>query len=156
MGAMADELVIGVTPGALADSIEVAADEARGAGLDVRVVEFSDWTTPNLALDAGDLDLNYFQHKAFLDNAIAETGYELVSVGLGLLPNIGLYSTRYPSFDALPDGARVGVASDPVNQGRGLLLLAQAGLITLRDGVASRGTLDDIVANPRNLSLIHI
>ena len=122
MGAMADELVIGVTPGALADSIEVAADEARGAGLDVRVVEFSDWTTPNLALDAGDLDLNYFQHKAFLDNAIAETGYELVSVGLGLLPNIGLYSTRYPSFDALPDGARVGVASDPVNQGRGLLL----------------------------------
>ena len=156
MGAMADELVIGVTPGALADSIEVAADEARGAGLDVRVVEFSDWTTPNLALDAGDLDLNYFQHKAFLDNAIAETGYELVSVGLGLLPNIGLYSTRYPSFDALPDGARVGVASDPVNQGRGLLLLAQAGLITLRDGVASRGTLDDIVANPRNIELIEI
>lgn len=117
MGAMADELVIGVTPGALADSIEVAADEARGAGLDVRVVEFSDWTTPNLALDAGDLDLNYFQHKAFLDNAIAETGYKLVSVGLGLLPNIGLYSTRYQSFEALPEGARVGVASDPVNQG---------------------------------------
>ena len=156
MGAMADELVIGVTPGALADSIEVAADEARGAGLDVRVVEFSDWTTPNLALDAGDLDLNYFQHKAFLDNAIAETGYKLVSVGLGLLPNIGLYSTRYQSFEALPEGARVGVASDPVNQGRGLLLLEQAGLITLRDGVGSRGTLDDIVANPRSIELVEI
>ncbi|WP_062228771.1 MetQ/NlpA family ABC transporter substrate-binding protein [Aureimonas frigidaquae] len=155
-GALADELVIGVTPGALADSIEVAARAARQDGLDVRVVEFSDWTTPNLALASGDLDLNYFQHKAFLDNAVAETGYDLVSVGIGILPNIGLYSSRYQSFDALPDGARVGIASDPVNQGRGLLLLQQAGLITLTDGVASHGTLDDVVENPRELDFVEI
>lgn len=152
----AEELVVGVTPGALADSVEVAAKEARSGGLDVRVVEFSDWTTPNLALDAGDLDLNYFQHKAFLDNAVAETGYGLKDAALGLLPNIGLYSSRYASLADIPEGALVGVASDPVNQGRGLLLLEQAELITLRDGVGARGTLDDITDNPKALTFSEI
>lgn len=149
-------LRIGVTPGALADSIEVAAAEARHQGLDVQVIEFSDWTTPNTALAAGDLDVNYFQHQAFLDNAIKERGYALRSVGVGILSNIGLYSTRVKSFAELRDGAVVGVASDPVNQGRGLALVQKAGLITLRDGVGSRGTLDDIVANPRHLQFREI
>ena len=83
-------LRIGVTPGSLADSVEVAAKEARQQGLEVQVIEFTDWTTPNTALAAGDIDLNYFQHQAFLNNAIQERGYPLVSVGVGLLPNIGL------------------------------------------------------------------
>ncbi|WP_411033719.1 MetQ/NlpA family ABC transporter substrate-binding protein [Shinella sp. BYT-45] len=68
--AMAQTLTIGVTPGSLADSVEVAAAEARAQGLDVKVIEFTDWATPNVALNAGDLDVNYFQHQAFLDNAV--------------------------------------------------------------------------------------
>ncbi|GLK65028.1 MetQ/NlpA family ABC transporter substrate-binding protein [Paracoccus kondratievae] len=147
---------IGVTPGALADSIEVAAREAREKGLEVEVVEFSDWTTPNLALANGDLDANYFQHQAFLDNAVKETGYELKSVALGILPNIGLYSEKHVSLEALPDGARVAVANDPVNQGRGLVLLQAAGLIALRPDVGWKATLDDITANPRNLQFVEI
>lgn len=67
-------LRIGVTPGSLADSVQVAAQEARRQGLDVKVIEFTDWTAPNTALAAGDIDLNYFQHQAFLDNAIRERG----------------------------------------------------------------------------------
>ena len=63
--AVAAPLKIGVTPGSLADSVQVAAKEARQAGLDVQVIEFTDWTTPNTALDAGDIDNNYFQHQAF-------------------------------------------------------------------------------------------
>ncbi|UFM67390.1 MetQ/NlpA family ABC transporter substrate-binding protein (plasmid) [Paracoccus sp. MA] len=147
---------IGVTPGALADSINVAAEEAKAQGLEVEVVEFSDWTTPNLALENGDLDANYFQHQAFLDNAVQETGYDLTSVALGILPNIGLYSERYDRLDQLPDGARVAVASDPVNQGRGLALLQTAGLIALRPGVGWKATLDDIADNPKGLKFVEV
>lgn len=150
------ELRIGVTPGALADSVHVAAAEATAKGLPVRVIEFSDWTTPNVALDGGDLDLNYFQHQAFLDNAVRQNGFTLKSVGLGLLPNIGLYSEKVSRIADVPEGAKVAVANDPVNQGRGLALLAAAGLITLKDGVGARATLDDITANPRKLKFVEI
>lgn len=154
--ALAQTLTIGVTPGSLADSVEVAAAEAREQGLDVKVIEFTDWATPNVALNAGDLDVNYFQHQAFLDNAVAETGFKLKSVAVGLLPNLGLYSSKYKSFDDLPEGARVGVANDPVNQGRGLQLIERAGLIKLREGVGARGTLDDVAENPRKLEFVEI
>ncbi|HYQ38649.1 MAG TPA: MetQ/NlpA family ABC transporter substrate-binding protein [Pseudomonas sp.] len=156
LAAEAGALKIGVTPGALADSIHVAAREAKSQGLEVEVVEFSDWITPNLALASKDLDANYFQHQAFLDNAIKERGYKLKSVGLGILSNIGLYSTRIKSFAELKDGARVAVANDPVNQGRGLLLLQSAGLVKLREGVGSHARLSDIVANPKHLKLVEI
>lgn len=147
---------VGVTPGALADSIQTAAAEARAKGLDVQVVEFSDWTTPNLALANGDLDLNYFQHQAFLDNAVKETGFKLQSVGLGILPNIGLYSERHTGLAALPERATVAVANDPVNQGRGLALAEAAGLIRLKAGAGAKATLDDIVANPKALKFVEI
>lgn len=154
--AHAAPLRIGVTPGALADSVEVAATEARKQGLDVKVVEFTDWTTPNVALSAGDLDMNYFQHQAFLDNAVKERGYKFRAVATGVLSNIGLYSNRVKRFEDLKDGARVGVANDPVNQGRGLLLLQKAGLIKLRDGVGAKGSVNDIVGNPKKLKLIEV
>ncbi len=64
----------------------MAAAEAKAKGLDVRVVEFSDWTTPNVALDNGDLDLNYFQHQAFLDNAVRQNGFKLKTVGSACCP----------------------------------------------------------------------
>lgn len=149
-------LRVGVTPGSLADSVAVAAAEARQQGLDVELIEFTDWTAPNTALDAGDIDLNYFQHQAFLDNAIRERGYRIQSVAVGLLPNIGLYSKKHARLADLPNGATIGVANDPVNQGRGLQLLDQAGLITLRDGVGPRGTVDDIVANPAGFRLVEV
>lgn len=152
----APALKIGVTPGSLADSVHVAAQEARKAGLEVKVVEFTDWTTPNTALDAGDIDLNYFQHQAFLDNAIRERGYKIESVGIGLLPNIGLYSKKYPSLAEIPTGAAVGVANDPVNQARGLLLLESTGLIALRKGVGAKASVSDITGNPRQLKIVEI
>lgn len=101
----AQALTIGVTPGVIADSIQVAAAEAKRQGLEVRVVEMTDWTTPNVALQSGDLDLNYFQHTAFLENAIRERGYAFAIAGYGVLPNIGLFSTRIKSLAQLKDGA---------------------------------------------------
>ncbi len=149
-------LRIGVVPGAYADSVQAAAQEAKKQGLDVDVVEFSDWTTPNVALANKDLDANYFQHQPFLDNVLKTQGYKLKPVGVGILANIGLYSTRIKQFSELKDGAKVAIASDPVNQGRGLLLLQKAGLIKLRDGVGARGTVRDIAANPKKLEIIEL
>lgn len=152
----AQTLKVGVTPGALADSVQVAIQEAKKQGLDVKLVEFTDWTTPNEALASGDIDVNYFQHQAFLDNAIKERGYKFGVAGVGVLSNIGLYSYRIKRFEDLKEGAKVGVASDPVNQGRGLLLLEKAGLIKLKDGVGTRATVNDVVANPKKLKLLEV
>ncbi len=152
----ASALKIGVTPGAYADSVAAAAEEAKAQGLDVEVVEFSDWTTPNIALQAGDIDVNYFQHKPFLDNAIKDRGYPFTDVGVGTLANLGLYSLKHKSFAEIPQGGSVAIANDPVNQGRGLLLLEKAGLIKLKEGVGFRATLDDIVDNPKKLTFTEV
>lgn len=149
--AQAEAIKIGVVPGAYGNSIEALIPEAKAKGIEIKTVEFTDWTTPNIALQAGDVDLNYFQHRPFLDNAIAARGYELTDIGTGILANIGLYSLKHKDFASIPEGGTVGIASDPINQGRGLLLLQKAGLIKLRDGVGFKGTLDDIVYNPKKL-----
>lgn len=155
-GAEAETLRIGVVPGAYADAVNVAAEEAKAEGIDVEVTEFSDWTTPNVALDAGDIDVNFFQHRPFMENAETEKGYDFAIVGAGILQNLGLYSLKHKSFDEIPDGGTVAIANDPVNQGRGLLLLQKAGLITLKDDVGFLGTLDDITDNPRHLEFTEV
>ncbi|KQR43059.1 MetQ/NlpA family ABC transporter substrate-binding protein [Acidovorax sp. Leaf160] len=154
--ALAAPLKIGVVPGIFADSVELAAKEAKAQGLDVQVVEFTDWTTPNVALDAGDIDLNYYQNSNYLANAVRSKGFDFVSVQPGILSYLGLYSTRHKTLADLPDGARVAIASDPVNIGRALRLLQHAGLITLRPDTGLLGTQADIVANPKRLRFIEV
>lgn len=154
--AQAETLRIGVVPGAYADAVNIAAEEAKAKGIDVAVTEFSDWTTPNVALDAGDIDVNFFQHKPFMENAEKEKGYDFEVVGLGILQNLGLFSLKHGSLDEIPDGGTVAIANDPVNQGRGLLLLQKAGLIRLKDDVGFLGTLDDITANPKHLDFTEV
>lgn len=153
---LAQDLTIGTVPGAFGDAAAVAAEEAAAQGLTVRLVEFSDWTTPNVALDAGDIDANFFQNPVFMANAETEGGWDFEFVAPGILGNIGLYSLRHDSFDDIPQGGTVAIASDPVNQGRGLLLVERAGLITLRENVGYLGTLDDIVENPRDLTFTEV
>lgn len=154
--AHAQSLKIGVVPGVYADAAHVAASEAKAQGIDVKIIEFSDWTTPNVALDAGDIDVNFFQHRPFMENAEKQKGYDFEIVAPGILQNLGLYSLRHKSFDKVPAGGSVAIANDPVNQGRGLLLLQKAGLIRLKDGVGFLGTLDDIVENPRKLKFTEV
>lgn len=154
--ASAQTLRIGASAGVHADALNAAIKDAKKQGLDVKVIEFTDWTTPNAALEAGDLDLNYFQHQAFLDNAIKQRGYKFAVAGVGVLPNIGLFSYKIRKFEELKDGAQVAVASDPVNQGRGLALLEKAGLLKLRDGLGARATVNDIAANPKKLKFVEV
>ena len=152
----ADIIRIGSTPGVTSDAVEAVATEARAQGLEVKLVEFTDWTLPNEAVNNADIDLNFFQHQAFLNNAIKERGYALQLVGLGLLQNIGIYSNRIQRLQDVPEGAKVSVANDPVNQGRGLLLLQKAGLIKLRQGNAVGASVNDVVENPKKLRFYEI
>jgi len=152
----ADKLKIGVLPGVYADAINAVTKEAKAQGIDVTVVEFTDWTTPNVAVDAGDLDINFFQHQPFLDNAIQKNGFKLGSAGVSFLANVGLYSLKHKTFAAVPTGGKVGIANDPVNQGRGLLLLQKAGLIKLKPNVGFLGTINDIVENPKKLTFVEV
>lgn len=154
--AAAQTVKIGLLPGVYADSVNAVVDEAKAKGLDIQIVEFTDWTTPNIALQSGDIDVNYFQHQPFMDNASKARGYEFASAGVGVLANIGLYSLKHKSFEEIPQGGTVAIANDPINQGRGLLLMQKAGLIKLKDGVGFRGTLDDIVENPKSLKFSEV
>jgi D-methionine transport system substrate-binding protein len=154
--ASAQTVKVGVLPNVYAQSLEALVPEAKAQGLDIQIVEFTDWTTPNLALQSGDIDVNYFQHKPFLANASKQGGYDFGVAGVGILSNIGLYSLKHRDFQSIPNGGTVAVANDPVNQGRGLLLLQKAGLIKLKDGVGFSATLDDIVENPKNLKFSEV
>lgn len=155
-GVAAAPLKIGVVPGIFADSVEVAAKEAQKQGLEVEIVEFTDWATPNVALDAGDIHLNYFQNSNYLANVIRDKGFKFTSVQAGILSYLGLYSLKHDSLAGIPKGAKVAIASDPVNIGRGLRLLEHAGLIKLRQGVGLLAELKDIASNPKNLQFVEV
>ena len=149
------ELVIGISP-PFANPLKVAVEEAKQQGINVKLVEFSDWNTPNITLNHGDIDANYFQHQPFLDNAIKETQFKLKALAKGVTTHVGLYSKKYHSLDELPDQARVVIPNDPVNQGRALLLLQQAKLITLKNPENHLSNLQGIANNPKKLQFIEV
>ena len=149
------EIVIGISP-PFAKPLQVAVDEAKKEGINVKLVEFSDWNTPNITLNHGDIDANYFQHQPFLDNALKETDFKLKALGIRSDTHIGLYSKKYKSINDVTDGARVVIPNDPVNQGRALLLLQQSKLITLKDANNHLSNLQDIASNPKNLKFIEV
>ena len=150
-----DELVIGISP-SFAKPLQVAADEAKQQGLNVKLVEFSDWNTPNITLNHGDIDANFFQHQPFLDNAKKETDFKIKAFAKGAATHVGLYSKKIKSFDELKDNAKVVIPNDPVNQGRALLLLQQAKLITLKDPENYLSSLKDIATNPKKLQFVEV
>ncbi|WP_201830123.1 MetQ/NlpA family ABC transporter substrate-binding protein [Microvirga zambiensis] len=154
--AQAGPLRVGINSGLSADAVHQAAKEAKEQGLDVKVIEFTDWITPNAALANSDIDVNYFQHIPFLEDAKKARGYNFVSIGVGTMSKVGLYSKRYKNVSDLPNGAKVAIANDPVNGGRGLVLLDRIGLIKLKDGLDYRATVADIVSNPKNVKITEL
>lgn len=150
-----NELVIGLSP-SFAKPLQVAAEEAKAQGLNVKLVEFSDWNTPNITLNHGDIDANFFQHQPFLDNAKKETDFKIKAFDVGAATHVGLYSKKYKSFAELPDQAKVVIPNDPVNQGRALQLLQQAELISLQQPDNFLSSLKDIATNPKKLQFIEV
>ncbi|MGW1199159.1 MetQ/NlpA family ABC transporter substrate-binding protein [Streptomyces sp. NPDC002536] len=132
---------------------DVLAKEAKKEGLDVKIVPFDDYQLPNKALADGDIDLNAFQHLAFLSQFNAQNHTDIVPVTSTSVAPMGLYSLTYKSVDAIPDGARIAIPNDPSNQGRALLVLQQAKLIRLKDKAGIYGTPDDITDNPKHVRI---
>ena len=149
-------LTIGISP-PFANPLKEAVAAAKQQGINVKLVEFTDWNTPNVTLNSGDIDANYFQHQPFLTNALKQhPEYKLSALGKGVATHVGLYSKKYQSLAALPTRARVVVPNDPVNQGRALLLLQQAKLIGLKDPNNFLSNLNDISSNPKQLQFIEV
>lgn len=147
------EIKIGATAGPHAQVAEAVAKEAQKQGINLKVVEFSDYVTPDKALADGDIQLNAYQHVPFMENFNKQNGSNLVAIGKTILMPMGLYSNAVHSAQDVPEGAIVAIPNDPTNGGRGLALLAKAGLITLRDGVGFKATTADITSNPKNLQI---
>jgi D-methionine transport system substrate-binding protein len=152
----AEQLKVGTSGGPIADIIQFAGARAKEQGLDVKVVEFSDWVTPNEALQSGDIDANLFQHTPFLNNAIAARGYTFTPIAPTYVLPVGLYSKKIAKLGEVHPGTKVAVANDPVNEARGLLLFEKAGLIKLREGAGEKANVRDIVENPKNLKFLEI
>ncbi|MGU3358210.1 MetQ/NlpA family ABC transporter substrate-binding protein [Microbacterium sp. M4A5_1d] len=119
---------------------EAAAEE----GIEVDIVDFTEYTQPNPALSADELDLNQFQHIIYLATYNVNAGDDLVAVGSTATYPLGLYSTQYDSVDDIPEGATVAVPNDESNQARGLLVLQAQGLIELKDGGTVFSTTADV------------
>ena len=147
------EIKIGATAGPHAQVAEAVAKEAQKQGINLKVVEFSDYVTPDKALADGDIQLNAYQHVPFMENFNKQNGSKLVAIGKTILMPMGLYSNSVHSAADVPEGAIVAIPNDPTNGGRGLALLAKAGLITLKDGVGFKATVADITSNPKNLQI---
>lgn len=149
-------LLVGVTAGPHAQIGEVVQKVAAQQGLQIKLIEFSDFIQPNAALDAGDLDVNVYQHRPFLESQNSTRGYKLVPVATAVVQQMGIYSKRHQSLADFPNGARIAIPNDPTNGARALLVLQAAGLITLKSGVTVTASLFDIAENPKKLKFIEI
>lgn len=154
-GAEVVHLKVGASPVPHADILNYIADNlAADAGLEIEVVEYSDYVLPNKNLDSGDLDANYFQHIPYLESEQETNGYDFQhGPGVHIEP-FGVYSNKIEDLSELADGAKVSVVNDPSNQARALWLLEKEGVITLKD--AENPTIYDIDENPHNLEFLEL
>lgn len=144
-------LKVGVSPVPHAEILGAVKDKLAKEGVNVEIIEFTDYVQPNLALNDKNLDANYFQHKPYLDEFARSRNLKLVSAGAIHLEPMSIFSKKIKDLKDLPDGARVAIPNDPTNGGRALLVLQSAGLIKLRDGAPITATPQDIIENKKNL-----
>lgn len=122
----------------------VLIDKAAAQGIDIELVSFTDYSTPNPALSSGDIDINKFQHIRYLAQYNAAQGANLVPIGASEIYPIGFYSTKWASVAEVPQGAEVTLSNNPANQVRPLLALEAAGLIAFTGNPGWDATLDDV------------
>jgi D-methionine transport system substrate-binding protein len=154
--AQTQTLRVGATPGPHAQILEAVKPIAGKKGLDIKIVEFSDYVVPNTALADGELEANSFQHQPYLDNQKADRGFKIESVAQTVNFPIGVYSKKHKSWEAVPDGATIAFPNDPTNGGRALLLLQDKGIVKLKEKVGFKPTVADVTANPKKLTFVEI
>ena len=141
-----EKLVVGASPAPHAEILEAARDLLADKGYDLEIVEYTDYVQPNNALESGDLNANYFQHKPYLDTFNEENGTHLVSAGAIHYEPFGIYAGKSDSLDELADGAEVLVPNDVTNEARALL----------KEDAGLTATINDITENPKNLDIVEL
>lgn len=146
-------LKVGATPVPHAEILNEIKPLLAKDGIDLQIIEFTDYVKPNLSLNDKEIDANFFQHEPYLKKFAADRKLDLVNLVAVHIEPMGVYSKKLKDIKSVPDGAKVAIPNDPTNGGRALNILAKAGLIKLKDGVGISATVGDIVENPKNLKI---
>lgn len=161
-GLAAEKLIVGATAVPHAEILDFVKPIVAKEGLDLDIRVFSDYIQPNAQLASGELDANYYQYRPFLNDYNRQRGTDLVAIVPVHIEPFVAYSTKLTAIDQLADGAKVAIPNDPVNGGRGLLLLQQLGLIKVKGKPVLTSpddllpTVRDITENPKNLEIVEL
>lgn len=147
------KIVVGASPTPHAEILKAAEEALKKEGYTLEIVEFTDYVQPNMTLESGELDANYFQHLPYLEDFNVKNNTDLVSAGTVHYEPLGIYAGKTKSISELADGATIAVPNDTTNEARALLLLQDQGLIKLKEGVALEATPKDIETNTKNLNI---
>lgn len=142
---------IGATPVPHVEILEAVKPLLKAKGYDLEIVEFTDYVTPNIAVNEGELDANFFQHLPYLTEFNKNKNTDLVKTVNVHLEPMGLYSNKIKDLSELKDGATIAVPNDPTNESRALDILVKQGLLTFKD--VDFKTVVDIIKNPKNLKI---
>ena len=152
----ATKLVIGASSTPHAEILEAAKPLLEEKGIELEIVIFDDYVQPNLQLESGDLDANYFQHIPYLEDFNASNGTHLVSAGAVHYEPMGIYAGKSSDLANIPDGATIAVPNDTTNESRALALLQAQGIITLSAEAGQTATALDIAENPHNIEIVEV
>jgi D-methionine transport system substrate-binding protein len=147
---------VAASPTPHAEILAHVKDELASEGYDLEVTEFEDYVQPNMVVESGEFDANYFQHVPYLDSFNKEKGTHLVTAGKIHYEPMGIYPGTKKSLDAIADGDAIAVPNDTTNEARALLLLQDNGLIKLKDGADLTATVNDIAENTKNLKIVEV
>ncbi len=150
------ELVVGATPVPHAEILEKAKELLKEKGIELKIVEFTDYVTPNKALANGDLDANYFQHVPYLEDFKKKNNLDLTYTVAVHFEPMGIYSKKIKSLGELKDGDQIAVPNDLTNEARALLLLQDNGIITLKEGVGMEATKQDIESKKVAVEIVEL
>ncbi|HOK50012.1 MAG TPA: MetQ/NlpA family ABC transporter substrate-binding protein [Sedimentibacter sp.] len=150
------KITVAATPVPHAEILAQVKDDLAAKGFELEVIEFSEYVQPNLVVEAGDVDANFFQHKPYLDNFNEERGTNIVPVAAVHYEPLGLYPGKSKDLSNIPDGATIAVPNDTTNEARALLLLEANGIIRIKEGAGLTATKLDIVENPHNVEIVEL
>lgn len=152
----ANKITVGATPDPHAKMLELIKDDLKAQGYELEIRVFEDYVIPNNAVESGEILANFFQHVPYMESFNAEQGFHLVNAGGIHVEPLAVYSKKIAKLADLKAGASIAVPNDPTNEGRALLLLQSAGLITLKDSSKLDSTKEDIATNPKNIKVVEM
>lgn len=155
-GTTKGKITVAASPTPHAEILEQVKPILAEQGIELEVVEFTDYVQPNLVVDAGDIDVNFFQHKPYLDNFNEENKTKLASIADIHYEPLAVYAGKSTDLANIPNGASIAVPNDTTNEARALLLLETNGLIKIKEGAGLAATKNDIVENPHNIEIVEL